>query len=169
MKIYIGTDHTGFELKEKLKAYLPELGLGYEVVDCGAFEFNSDDDYPDFITPVAIAVAEAEGAGPELEERRGVILGGSGQGEAMCANRIKGVRAAVFYGQEDLEKESEVNGEKSADTFKIVELARKHNNANVISIGTRFVTEDEAKFAIELFLSTKFSGDERHIRRINKF
>ncbi len=162
MKIYIGTDHTGFELKEKLKAYLLELGLGYEVVDCGAFELNNDDDYPDFITPVAESVAKEEGS-------MGIILGGSGQGEAMCANRIKGVRAAMFYGQEDLEKESEVNGEKSADTFKIVELARKHNNANIISIGTRFVTEDEAKFAIELFLATTFSNEERHIRRINKF
>lgn len=162
IKVYIASDHAGFKLKEILKDYLPKLGLGYEIFDMGPETYKEDDDYPDFVTPLAKKVAEEEGV-------FGIVIGGSGQGEAMCANRIKGVRAIVFYGQEDLEKESEVNGEKSADTFKIVELARKHNNANIISIGTRFVTEDEAKFAIELFLSTKFSNDERHIRRINKF
>ncbi|HEY4478202.1 MAG TPA: RpiB/LacA/LacB family sugar-phosphate isomerase [Candidatus Paceibacterota bacterium] len=157
MKIYIGTDHAGFELKEVLKKYLPELGLGYEVTDMGAFTLNTEDDYPDFITPVAKAVAE----GPELEERRGIIIGGSGNGEAMCANRVPGVRAAVFYGQED--------NAVSPDTFEIVKLAREHNNANIISIGARFVDTDEAKFAVELFLKTEFSKDERHIRRLSKF
>jgi len=154
MKIYIGTDHAGFELKEVLKKYLPELGLGYEVVDMGAFTLNTEDDYPDFITPVAKAVAE------DIESM-GVIIGGSGNGEAMCANRIPGVRAAVFYGQED--------NTVSPDTFEIVKLAREHNDANIISIGARFVDTDEAKFAVELFLKTEFSKDERHVRRINKF
>ncbi len=157
MKIYIASDHAGFELKEVLKKYLPELGLGYEVVDMGAFAFNTEDDYPDFVTPVAEAVAE----GPELEERRGIIIGGSGQGEAMCANRVKCVRAVVFYGQED--------NAVSPDTFEIVKLAREHNNANVLSIGARFVDTDEAKFAVELFLKTEFSKDERHVRRLSKF
>jgi len=154
MKIYIGTDHAGFEFKEELKRYLPLLGLGYEVQDLGSFTLNPDDDYPDFVTPVAREVSE------DIESM-GIILGGSGQGEAMCANKIKGVRAVVFYGQED--------NELSPDTFEIVKLAREHNNSNIISIGARFVTLDEAKFAVELFLATKFSGEERHIRRINKF
>ena len=113
MKIYIGSDHTGYELKEKLKTYLPELGLGYELVDKGAFAYDADDDYPDFIKPVAEAVAE----GPELEERRGIILGGSGEGEAMCANRVPGVRAAVFYGGAVAKTAIDIQGEQSADPF----------------------------------------------------
>lgn len=161
MKIYIGSDHTGFELKEKLKEYLTGLGLGYELEDKGAFEYNANDDYPDFIRPVAEAVAGDP-------ESKGIILGGSGQGEAMCANKTKGIRAAVFYGQKEPTGEVDINGKKSSDTFEIVELEREHNNANILSIGVRFVTEDEAKFAAELFLRTKFSGEERHIRRINK-
>lgn len=158
MKIYIGTDHAGFELKEKLKVYLEELELGYEVQDFGAFNFVEDDDYPDYVKQVAEAVAKNKGS-------FGIVLGGSGQGEAMCANRTAGVRAAVFYGQEEM-KNSE---NKNSETFEIVKLAREHNDANVLSLGVRFLTEDEAKFAVELFLSTKFSGDERHVRRINKF
>jgi len=162
MKIYIASDHAGFELKEKIKTYLPGLGLGYEVQDLGAFALIPEDDYPDFISLVAEEVAKDT-------ESMGVIFGGTGTGEAMCANKIKGVRAMVFYGQMAPKDKIDVKGDESVDTFEIVQLAREHNNANVISIGTRFVTEDEAKFAIELFLATKFSGDERHIRRINKF
>lgn len=162
MKIYIASDHAGFELKEKIKVYLPELGLGYEVVDFGAFELNLEDDYPDFVTKVAEEVAKDA-------ESMGVIFGGTGQGEAMCANKVAGVRAVVFYGQMSPKDKVDVKGAESNDTFEIIQLAREHNNANIISIGTRFVTEDEAKFAIELFLATKFSEDERHIRRINKF
>ena len=161
MKIYIGSDHTGFELKEKLKKYLSDLDLGYEIEDKGAFKYNADDDYPDFIKPVAEAVAGDV-------ESKGIILGGSGQGEAMCANKIKGIRAAVFYGQKEAISAVDITGNKSSDPFEIVQLAREHNNANILSIATRFVEEDEAKFACQLFLRTKFSGDERHIRRINK-
>ncbi len=152
MKIYIGTDHAGFELKEKLKVYLEELGLGYEVQDFGAFNYIAEDDYPDYIKQVAEAVALDKGS-------LGIILGGSGQGEAMCANRKTGIRAAVFYGQKET---------VSSESFEIVKITREHNDANILSIGARFVEEDEAKFACELFLRTKFSGDERHIRRINK-
>ena len=166
MKIYIGTDHVGYELKEKLKVYLPELGLGYEVVDMGADTYNKSDDYPDFITPVAEMVAKDRASNLDSI---GIILGGSGQGEAMCANRIKGVRAAVFYGQKAPIEEIDIKGVGSVDSFEIVKLEREHNDANIISIGVRFVTFDEAKFAIELFLSTKFSGEERHMRRISKF
>jgi ribose 5-phosphate isomerase B len=87
----------------------------------------------------------------------------------MCANRTNGVRAAVFYGQKEPISEVDISGAKSSDTFEIIKLERAHNDANILSLGVRFVTEDEAKFAIELFLSTKFSGEERHVRRINKF
>lgn len=159
MKIYIGSDHTGFELKEKLKIYLGDLG--YELEDKGAFKYDKDDDYPGFIKPVAEAVAGDA-------ESKGIILGGSGQGEAMCANKTKGIRAALFYGQKEAIVAVDITGHKSSDPFEIIQLAREHNNANVLSIGVRFVEEDEAKFAAELFLKTKFSGDERHIRRINK-
>ncbi|MEK7572509.1 MAG: RpiB/LacA/LacB family sugar-phosphate isomerase [Patescibacteria group bacterium] len=161
MKIYIGSDHVGFELKEKLKVYLEELELGYKVEDKGAFNYVENDDYPDYIKQLAEAVAKDKGS-------FGIILGGSGQGEAMCANRISGIRAAVFYGQEEPKSEIDSEKNKSFDTFEIIKLAREHNDANILSIGARFISEDEAKFAVELFLSTKFSGDERHIRRIKK-
>jgi ribose 5-phosphate isomerase B len=144
MRIYIGGDHAGYELKEKLKKYL--IGLSREVVDKGAHAQNANDDYPDFVASVAREVA---GDGDAM----GIVLGKSGQGEAMCANRTKGARAVVFYG----------------GSFDLVKLAREHNNANILSLGAGFVTEDEAKFAVELFLNTKFSGDERHVRRLAKF
>jgi ribose 5-phosphate isomerase B len=142
-KIVIGSDHAGFELKEKLKVYLKELG--YEVEDKGAFEYDAEDDYPDFIMPVAEAVSE----NPEL---KGVILGGSGQGEAIAANRFPNVRAVVFYGS----------------NLDIITLSREHNNANILSLGARFIDEEIAKKALKIWLETKFSGDERHERRIAK-
>ena len=143
MKIYIGTDHAGFELKEKLKSFLEEMGR--KVVDKGAYEYDREDDYPDFIKPVAEAVSKDS-------ESRGIILGGSGQGEAIVANRVAGVRAAVYYG----------------GTTEIIKLSREHNNANILSLGARFVDGAEAKEAVKLWLEIEFSGDERHQRRINK-
>ncbi len=161
MKIYIGTDHTGHELKEKLKIYLNELELGYEVVDKGAFKYDKDDDYPDFIRPVAEAVAGDKGS-------FGIIMGGSGQGEAMCANKVKGARAALFYGEALAKEAIDIQGKMSEDSFEIIKLSRMHNDANILSLGIRFLSEDQIKFAIELFLSTKFENEERHTRRINK-
>jgi ribose 5-phosphate isomerase B len=161
MKIYIGADHSGYELKEKLRVYLSELGLGYEVIDSGAFQYDKDDDYPDFITPVAESVASDKGS-------FGVILGGTGQGEAMCANRVPGARAAVFYAEAVTQGAIDIKGQKSIDPFEIVKLARIHNDANILSLSARFLSFDQIKFAIELFLKTEFEGDERHIRRINK-
>ena len=161
MKIYIGSDHVGYGLKEKLKTYITELEEGYEVEDKGNVKYDKDDDYPDFIRPVAEAVANDVGS-------KGIILGGSGQGEAICAYKTKGIRAAIFYGPKEAQAEIDISGKKSAETFEIVKLAREHNNANILSLGVRFMSEDEAKFAVELFLNTKFSEDERHIRRINK-
>jgi len=159
MKIYIGSDHAGYELKDKLIDYFS--GLGHEIVDKGPFIYDKDDDYPDFIKPVAEAVAKDEGS-------FGVIMGGSGQGEAMCANRIPGARAALFYGEVTPVEGVDIKGEKSADPYEIVKLARIHNNANILSLATRFLSEDQIKFAIELFISTKFTGEERHLRRIQK-
>jgi ribose 5-phosphate isomerase B len=143
MKIYLATDHAGFELKESMRAYLE--AKGHEVTDFGAHEYNENDDYPDFIRPAAEAVA-ADAAS------LGIIFGGSGQGEDMVADKVVGVRSAVYYG----------------GNLEIVKLAREHNNANVLSIGARFASEDEAKEAIDLFIETKFPGDERHVRRIEK-
>ncbi|MFA6397368.1 MAG: RpiB/LacA/LacB family sugar-phosphate isomerase [Candidatus Paceibacterota bacterium] len=143
MKVYIGTDHAGFELKEKLIPFLKELG--YQVEDKGAYEFNPNDDYPDFITPVAKAVAEDKGS-------FGIIMGGSGEGEAMDANRVEGVRAIEYYGK----------------NMDIIKLGREHNDANILSLGVRFMDEDEAIQSVKKFLETKFSGDARHLRRIDK-
>ena len=158
MKIYIGTDHAGFEFKNKLVEYLK--GLGHEVVDKGPFEYDANDDYPDFITPVAVAVAHDMEVGlPNM----GIILGGSGQGEAMCANRVKGARAGVYYGGAGTQ--TDISGNK----INMIQSLREHNNANILSIGARFINEDEVKSAIKLFIETPFSNDERHIRRINKF
>lgn len=161
MKIYISSDHVGYKLKEKLKTYLPELGLSYEVEDKGAFKYDADDDYPDFVRPMAEAVAQDK-------DSFGIIVAGSGQGEAMCANRVSGARAAVFYSGAVAKEAIDINGQKSTDPFEIVKLARIHNNANILSLSMRFLSEDEIKFAVELFLSTKFLNEERHERRIKK-
>lgn len=142
MKIHIATDHAGLELKNIIRDYL--ISKGYEVTDHGAHEYDALDDYPDYIFPCAKAVAS------DLESR-GIILGGSGQGEAMAANRVIGVRAAVFY-----------NG-----PVEIVKLSREHNNANILSLGARFMTEDEIYGVIEMWLDEPFGGG-RHQRRINK-
>jgi ribose 5-phosphate isomerase B len=143
MTIHLGTDHAGFELKEYIKNFLAEKGHEM-VIDHGAHVFNSEDDYPDFIKPVAQAVAK------DLESR-GIIFGASGQGEAMCANRIKGIRAAVWYGGDP----------------DIVKLSREHNNANILSIGARFVSKENVCTTIEGWLTHPFEGG-RHERRITK-
>ena len=142
MKIHLATDHAGLELKEKVKLYLSDLN--YEVVDHGAYEYDALDDYPDFIFPCANAVSNDP-------ESKGIILGGSGQGDAMAANRVKGVRAAVFYNGPD----------------EIIKLSRQHNNANILSLGARFMSEKEMYKIIEVWLSTDFESG-RHQRRIEK-
>ena len=142
MKIHLATDHAGLELKEKVKLYLSDLD--YEVIDHGAYEYDALDDYPDFIFPCANAVSNDP-------ESKGIILGGSGQGEAMAANRVKGVRAAVFYNGPD----------------EIIKLSRQHNNANILSLGARFMSEEEMYKIIEVWLSTDFESG-RHQRRIEK-
>jgi ribose 5-phosphate isomerase B len=144
MKIYLGTDHAGYDLKEQIKIFL-EDSFDFEVIDLGANSFDEMDDYPDFIKLVAQAVVGDVG-------NLGIIFGGSGQGEAMVANREKGVRCAVYYG-----------GSKD-----IIKLSRQHNDANMLSIGARFVEVNDAKESIRLWLNTEFSNDDRHKRRIKK-
>lgn len=153
MKIFLGADHAGFELKEKMKKFL--VDLGYEIKDFGAENLNDGDDYPDFMTPLAEALVKESQDMSEVGLRPfGVIFGGSGQGEAMCVNRIKGVRAGVYYGGD----------------MEIVRKMRQHNDINILSIGARFISRDEeVKDAIQDFLKTKFSNEERHIRRLSKF
>ena len=160
-RIYFASDHAGFELKEKLVAYARELG--HDVEDLGAHALSPGDDYPDYVTPCAQKVAE-ENAGGEAARAFGIILGGSGQGEAMCANRVRGIRAAVFYGAAPRTQMDE-----DGDTLDVISSVRIHNDANVLSLGARFVSDDEAREAVRRFLSTPFSGEERHARRIAKF
>ncbi len=151
MKIYFGADHAGYELKEKLKSYVESLG--YEVVDKGAFEYDPLDDYVDFIAPVAQEVAR----NPESD--RGIVIGGSGQGEAIVANKFRGIRAVVFNGQ--------YHPADRKVPHEIV-LSREHNNANILSLGARFLNDDEAMEAVRVWLQTEFSHDERHVRRLKK-
>ena len=142
MIIALGTDHAGFDLKEVVKKFLEDNG--YKVKDFGAYEYDSADDYPDFINPTAKFVSKNNNA-------MGIIFGGSGQGEAMAANRYKGVRAVVFYDGPD----------------KIVSLSRQHNNANILSLGSRFIEPEHAINVIKLWISTAFEGG-RHQKRIDK-
>ena len=141
MRIHIGSDHAGLELKAALVEYLQ--GKGHDVTDHGPHEYDAVDDYPDFCIPAAIATV----ADPSS---LGIVLGGSGNGEQIAANKVKGVRAALAW---------------SVETAK---LARDHNNANVVGIGGRMHSIEDCKAIIDAFVGTPFSNDERHIRRINK-
>jgi len=160
MKIYLATDHTGLELKEKLKVFLS--GKGFEVEDCGAYDYNPDDDYPDFISKAARGVSN------DPENSKGIIFGGSGQGEAMVANKFKGVRCAVFYIPAVPVHSADITGRMSSDPFEMLRLTREHNNANMLSLGFRFLSEEDIFKAVEIFLSAPFTKAERHARRIEK-
>jgi ribose 5-phosphate isomerase B len=139
--IYVATDHAGFTHKEAVRAWL--LTEGCTVVDVGATMFDEGDDFPDYISLAGKAVSQ------NPETTAAVIFGGSGQGEAMVANRFSGVRATVYYG-----------GDES-----IIQLSREHNDANVLSIGARFVSIDEAKKVIWDWLHLEKSTDPKHHRR----
>jgi len=143
MKIHIGADHAGFHLKEYLRDWL--ISEKYEVVDHGAKTQEELDDYPDLIAPVATEISQDE-------EARGIVIGGSGQGEAIVSNRFPKVRATVYYGGPE----------------QIVTLAREHNDANILSLGARFMTPEQAKKVVSLFLRTPFRKETRHGRRIAK-
>ena len=142
-KIILGSDHAGFELKEEIKKHL--LNKNFEVEDMGADSLDPKDDYPDFIIPAAKKVAENP-------DNKGIIFGASGQGEAMAANKIKGIRAALYHGNNP----------------DILKLSRQHNDANILSLGAKFLDKKEAIKAVDLWLNTDFSNEERHKRRINK-
>ncbi|MFH0845898.1 MAG: RpiB/LacA/LacB family sugar-phosphate isomerase [Patescibacteria group bacterium] len=142
-KILISSDHAGFELKEELISYIKDIGL--EVEDCGPFEYKSEDDYPDFIKPVAQKISE----NPSL---KAIIIGKSGQGEAMCANRFKKVRAMVY----------------NCLNLNIIKLSREDNDSNILSLGAGFITTEDAQEAVRVWLETPFLGEERHLRRIHK-
>jgi ribose 5-phosphate isomerase B len=159
-KIYIAADHAGFRLKEALKE---QLSLhGYSVEDCGADNYDPEDDYPDFILPCVKKTASDPNS-------FGIVIGGSGQGEAMAANRVPGVRAAVFYGPIAAKEALDREGGFSENGYDAVRLSRRHNNANVLSIGARFVSALEATEAVNVFLSTPYTEDPRHVRRLSKF
>lgn len=140
MKIYLGTDHAGFDLKEQIKDYLSN---SHDVIDLGAFEKDVNDDYPDFIAKVAEKVSNDQ-------DSLGLVFGKSGAGEEIVANKFKNIRAVLGFSQEN------------------VQLSREHNNANILSLGSEFVDLEKAKTLIEIFINTKFSDDRRHIRRIEK-
>jgi ribose 5-phosphate isomerase B len=152
MKILVGSDHAGFGLKEKLIPYLKELG--YEVEDKGAFEYNEEDDYPDFIIPVAREVSK------HPNNVRGIVLGGSGQGEGMAANKFSDVRATIYYGQGQCVVKEEHES--------IIKISRADNDANILSLGARFITEEEMKEVVKEWLETPFKNTEKYIRRISK-
>ena len=139
MRVYLGSDHAGFQLKQRLIDHL--TAQGHDPVDCGAHAYDPEDDYPAFVIAAAIRVAAEPGS-------LGIVLGGSGNGEAMAANKVRGIRCALAF---------------SDDTAR---LAREHNDANVISLGARMYDEAAALRFVDIFLSTPFSGEERHVRRL---
>lgn len=159
MRIALATDHAGFEQLKQLKEYL--TAEGHECVDYGPAEFNEADDYPDFIFPAARAVA-----GGECEA--GIIMGGSGQGEAMAANRVKGVRCTLFYAPAIAKTAVDAEGNQSSDPYEILKLSRQHNHANVLSLSGRFLSLDEMKQSVKTWLETPYSDEERHARRVKK-
>ncbi len=141
MRVHVGSDHAGLDFKNTIIEHL--RAQGHDVTDHGPFEYDALDDYPKFCIPAAEAVAKDPGS-------FGVVLGGSGNGEQMAANKVNGIRAALVW---------------SLETAK---LAREHNDANVISIGGRMHPEKFCLDLVDTFLATPFSGDERHIRRIGQ-
>lgn len=141
MKVYIASDHAGYWLKEDLKEDIKSWN--YEVEDVGNFKFDPDDDYPDFVVTLAEAVATDSGS-------MGVVIGKSGNGEAMVANKVKGVRAALCFSKD------------------MARLAREHNDANILSLGAHFIKPHEAEVIVKTFLDTPFSQEERHKRRVVK-
>ncbi len=141
MKIYLASDHAGFELKESIKNYLNSKKL--EVMDCGNFQKEENDDYPDWISKAAEKVSVEPGS-------IGIVFGKSGEGEAIVANKFKNIRAVIGFNPEN------------------VRLTREHNDANVLCMGSRFISPELARQLVDIFLDTPFSNEERHVRRINK-
>jgi ribose 5-phosphate isomerase B len=163
MKIYFAADHAGIDLKAELIKFVGSLstaGVPYDVEDCGAFEFDKADDYPDFVGRAGKKLAADAQAGTES---RAVVIGASGQGEAMAMNRFVGVRCALYYG-EPSRKQIDMSGKE----LDMISSSREHNNANALSFGARFLTSEEAQQILKKWLTVAFSGDTRHERRIQK-
>lgn len=159
MTIALAADHAGYEQVKELQSWLESLG--HSCKSFGSTSFQPDDDYPDFVKPAAAAIASGQC-------ERGIVVGGSGQGEAMAANRFAGVRCAVFYGPAVPRMVVDADGRTSHDPFEVLRLSRQHNNANMLSLAARFVSLENMKDVIKLWLDTPFSGDDRHKRRIAK-
>lgn len=199
MKLLFAGDHAGFELKKELMAFVK--GLGYEVEDLGPFSYDKDDDYPDFVIPLARLVAEkgetgesgrngrkglnqkeekgergekgkergrkgGEEKGEMGREVRGIVVAGSGQGEIIAMNRVRGARAALFCPCPHTNLQGQIG--VGACNLELIKASRDHNDSNIFALGARFCTLEEAKAGIKLWLETPFSGDERHRRRLAK-
>ncbi len=146
-KIYLSGDHAGFKIKASIRPWLEKQG--YAVEDCGPFEYDKEDDYPDFVIPMAKKVSKDKNS-------RGIIIAGSGQGEVIAANRINGVRTVLYYGS------------LKPSANRLLKLSRAHNNSNVLSLGTFFMKEKEIKNSIKIWLKAPFSNETRHERRLKK-
>ena len=140
--IYIASDHAGFELKGYIKKIFDNMKIMYK--DMGPYVLDEKDDYPDFIIPLAKKVSENT-------ENKGIVLGGSGQGEAIASNKVNGIRACVYYGK----------------NLEIIKLSRLHNDSNILSLGARFLEKEDLEIILKTWLETEFEGG-RHKRRINK-
>jgi ribose 5-phosphate isomerase B len=156
--IYLATDHAGFELKNILVEYIKELG--HEPQDCGAHVYDVADDYPPIIASAARKLSEDVAVG---KESYAIVIGASGQGEAMVMNRFKGVRCALYYGAP---KTSQIDA--AGKELTMIQSTRIHNNANALSLGGRFLTEEEVRHVVRAWLDTTFSGEERHARRVQQ-
>lgn len=156
MKIFVATDHAGFELKEAIVPFLEDIG--FEVIDKGVYVKDPEDDYPDFVSLAAREVSS------DPEKTRAIVFGYSGQAEAMASNKFPNVRAAVYYGEIPPLAENS----KKGDTTDLITATREDNDSNVLSIGAGFVKGSEAKEVIKKWLESPFKGEERHIRRIVK-
>ena len=159
MKVYFAADHAGFETKNQLLAYVRDE-LHHDVEDCGAFANDPQDDYPSIIANAARKLSADVSVG---KDSRAIVAGGSGQGEAIVANRFKGVRCALYYGEAP-----RMQTDLSGKALDILSSTREHNDANALSLGLRFLSLEEAKQAVQKWLSKGFSGEERHARRIRQ-
>ena len=161
MKIFVTSDHGGFEFKNAIYEHL--FHHGYDVEDVGPQTLDPHDDYPEYVFKMTTKIL-----GSVDKDPRGIVAAGSGQGEAIAANRASGIRAAVFYGPVQAKRAVDVTGRKSTDPYEILRLSREHNNTNVLSLGGRFLTDEEAIKAVDMWLKEPFPGHERHKRRLEK-
>ena len=159
MKVYFAADHAGFALKNELLNFV-RGSLGHEVEDCGASALDASDDYPDIVARAARKLSADVARGLES---RAIVIGASGQGEAMAANRFKGVRCALYYGA-PVGTQTDAGG----NVLDLIASTRAHNDANALSLGARFISASEATEVVKIWLETSFSGEARHVRRVQR-